>query len=160
MSVAQFKAILDRPTWSKDLVVWVGDREALDHVLVAFKQQELDLLDLLPDDEALPAAREDRAELLDRELDKRLQAAKPPGTERVILRVRNAAVLAKYGVGLQRFYEWFGGSHTLAVLEIDRLRPVTLPTGVASVLKLDTKWLAGYFRPMMAKPDRLFVEAA
>lgn len=160
MSVVQFKAILERPTWSKDVVVWVGDRESLDHVLGGIKQLELDVLEMMPEDEALPTGKEDRAELLDRELDKRLQAMKPQGNDRVVLRVRNVAVVAKYGIGLQRFYEWFGGSHTLAVLEIDRLRPVTLPDSVVGVVKLDTNWLVGYFRPMLAKPDRLLVEAA
>jgi hypothetical protein len=158
MNLKGFQALLDRPSWSKDVVVWVGSGEVLGSALEKARQVELDLLDLFPEDEALPASRDDRADLLRGQLDAKLQQVRPTDAERIVLRVRNAALLARYGVGLRSFYDWFGGARTLAVLEINRTRPVQLPSAVTANITFDTDALVEYFRPLLAKPDNLCVE--
>jgi len=76
MNLQELRDLLRRPAWSKDVVVWTGSRDTLDHELHGLRQQVLDLLSLLPDAESLPAAADDRAELLDAELQKRKQESK------------------------------------------------------------------------------------
>jgi hypothetical protein len=158
MNLKGFKALLERPSWSKDVVVWVGSGETVGAVLENRSHLDLDLLDLFPEDEALPASREDRADLLRRQLDQQLRELRPTGSDRVVLRVRNAPLLARYGVGLQSFYDWFGGSQTLAVLEINRTKPVRLPCNSAEKVNFDPDWLVEYFRPLLAKPDNMCAE--
>jgi len=156
MNPKGFKAVLDRPSWSKDVVVWIGD--GLGNVLEGTHHKVLDLLDLLPDDESLPSDREDRADLLRRNLEQKLVELRPADSERAVLRVRNAALLTRYGVGLQSFYDLFGGAQTLAVLEINRAKSVQLPGTVAGTIDFDPDWLVEYFKPLLAKPDNLCVE--
>jgi hypothetical protein len=158
MNPKGFRALLERPSWSKDVVVWVGNSDGLATLLGNTNPLELDLLDLFPPDEALPVSRADRADLLRRRLDKKLQELKPAGPQRTVLRVRNAPLLARYGVGLQAFYDWFGGSHTLAVLEINRTKAVRLPGQAADKVHFDPDWLVEYFRPLLAKPDNICAE--
>jgi hypothetical protein len=158
MNSKGFQSLLERPTWSKDVVVWVGSRDALSSALENKSHLEIDLLDLFPEDEALPTSREVRAELLREKLDRKLQEIKLSASERLVLRVANAALLARYGVGLQSFYDWFGGSQTLAVLEINRIKTMQLPADTADAVSFDPDWLVEYFRPLLAKPDNLCAE--
>jgi hypothetical protein len=158
MNSKGFQSLLERPTWSKDVVVWVGSRDALSSALENKSHLEIDLLDLFPEDESLPTSRESRAELLREKLDGKLQEIKPSASERLVLRVANASLLARYGVGLQSFYDWFGGSQTLAVLEINRMNTLQLPADSADAVSFDSDWLMEYFRPLLAKPDNLCAE--
>ena len=158
MNAKGFQALLERPAWSKDVVVWVGSRDALSGALEKKSHLEIDLLDLFPEDESLPTSREERAELLREKLDTKLQELKPSGSERVILRVANAPLLARYGVGVQSFYDWFGGSQTLAILEVNRMKSLELPADTAEGVSFDADWLVEYFRPLLAKPDNLCAE--
>lgn len=64
MSIQDLKAIMELPTWSKDVVVWAGSHNTLDQMLEGMKQLEIDLLDLFPDNDVLPVGQEDRAEAL------------------------------------------------------------------------------------------------
>ena len=160
MSLQTLQNLVQRPDWGKNVVVWVGDRAALDPVLQGTAQVPLDLLDLFPEDEALPAARDERAELLQERLEQHLRQLRPEGAERVVLRVRNAALLARYGVGLRSFYNWFAGSRTMTVLEVGRVKPVPFPDTVAGTLRYDPDWLANYFRPLLPRPENLCTEAS
>jgi hypothetical protein len=158
MNLIEFRSLLDRPSWSKDVAVWIGNGAALSELLQNMNKQDLDLLELFPDDEALPVTRDDRAELLGHRLDQTLQAIRPAGPERMVLRVRNVALLARYGVGLQSFFDWFGGSKTFVVLEINRVKAVALPESIMGSIGFDADWLVEYFRPLLAKPDNVCVE--
>jgi hypothetical protein len=160
MSLRTVQNLVQRPDWGKNVVVWIGDRAALDPVLQGTAQVQLDLLDLLPQDDGLPAARDDRANLLQQGLKQRLRELRPVGNDRVVLRVRNTALLARYGVGLRPFYDWFAGSHTMTVLEIDRVKAVGLPDTVAEALRFDADGLANYFRNLLHRPDNLCTEAS
>jgi hypothetical protein len=160
MSLQTFQSLVQRPDWSKNVLVWIGAPAALEPVLQGTTQVQLDLLDLFPENDGLPAARDERAELLEQRLKQHLQQIRPTGDERVVLRVRNAALLARYGVGLRCFYDWFAGSRTLTILEIDRLRPLDLPGTVADSLRFDPDELVRYYRSLLHRPDHLCIEAA
>jgi hypothetical protein len=160
MSLQTLQNLVQRPDWSKNVLVWIGDRAALASALVGTTQVDLDLLDLLPDDDDLPPARDDRTETLRQRLEERLRQLRTDGKDRVALRVRNAALLARYGVGLRSFYDWFGGSQTMTVLEIDRVKPINLPGTVAGAIHLDPDELANYFRRLLHRPDHLCIEAS
>jgi hypothetical protein len=160
MNLAALQNLMQRPDWGKNVIVWIGDRAALDLVLQGVAQVQLDLLNLLPEDEALPAAQDDRAEWLQQELKKYLREHRPDGSDRIVLRVRNAALLTRYRVGLRPFYDWFAGSQTMTVLEIDRIKPVGLPDTVADTLRFDADGLANYFRDLLHRPENLCTEAS
>jgi hypothetical protein len=160
MNLAALQNLVQRPDWGKNVVVWIGDHAALDPVLQGTAQVHVDLLDLLPKDDALPSARDDRADLLQQALKQRLRELRPAGNDRVVLRVRNGALLARYGVGLRPFYDWFAGSQTMTVLEIDRIKPTGLPDTVAETLRVDADRLANYFRDLLHRPDNLCTEAS
>jgi hypothetical protein len=154
------KSLLNAPFWSKDVAVWGGSHQALDDLLSGCKRLDLDVLDLLPDDENLPSASEDRAELLRRELEKYLLSKRPDNGSRVVLVVHNPSILVRYGVGLQPFYDWFTGNKCLTILALDRPKAIDLPTTVAATLRLESDWLLDQLRSLLAKPDNVFVETA
>jgi len=154
------KTLLNAPFWSKDVAVWGGPQRALDDLLSGCLRLDLDLLDLLPDDENLPSAAEDRGELLRRELVKYLRSKRPENGSRIVLVVQNPSILVRYGVGLQPFYDWFAGNKCLTVLALDRPKTIDLPTTVAATLKLESDWLLDRLRSLLAKPENVFVETA
>src|SRR5262249_57540424 len=117
---------------------------------------EVGLVELFPEDDALAGGRDDRSEILAQRLDQYLRQKRPAGDERVVLPVRNAGLLARYGVGLRSFYDWFAGSHTMTVLEIDRMKPAALPDTVAKTIHLNPDTLTNYFRSLLHHSDHLF----
>lgn len=155
MNHQAFQQLLFAPLWSKEVVVWVGQSDPLDELLSGLDRRDLDLLDLLPEDEALPSGLEDRGDLLRRELNRYLQINRSDESSRVVLVVHNTAILARYGVGLQPFYDWFAGARTMTVLDLGRLRHIQLPTALACSVTMESSWLADYFRSALRKPDYL-----
>ncbi len=115
MSAIALRTLLNAPFWSKDVAVWGGSPQALDDLLSGCLRLDLDVLDLLPEDENLPSASEDRAELLCQELQKYLLSKRPDNGSRVVLVVHNPSILVRYGVGLQadnadvNFVDFWGG---------------------------------------------------
>jgi hypothetical protein len=160
MNLQTLQNLVQRPDWSKHVIVWIGDRAALEPVLQGTRQVQLDLLELFPEDDALPPGQDDRTELLQERLNECLRQKRPSGDERVVLRVRSAGLLARYGVGLRSFYDWFAGSRTMTLLEIDRMKPAALPDTVAEAIRLDSDTLANYFRSLLHRPDNLCSEAS
>ncbi len=61
------------------------------------------------------------------------QAIRPKGPGRAILEFRHAALLASLGIGLGPFFDWFAGSTTMTILEVDPIKPVRLPNTVATI---------------------------
>jgi hypothetical protein len=159
MSPQAFRELVRRPTWSKEVVVWVGPTDKLDGLLEGMSQVKLDLLDLFPDDETLPVSKEERAQQVQQRLVEFLKKNKPT-TGRSLLRVENAALFASCGLGLQAFYDWFGGSRTFTVLEIDRLRSVSIPSHLEGILRIDPAWLPEYFKTLLTTPDRICMETS
>lgn len=153
MNAHEFQTLLQAPFWSKEIVVWNAPLEALDHALAGAPRRDLDLLDLLPEDEHLPVAAEDRGDLLRRRLDEFLQTSPPGNGGRVVLVVHHPALLARYGVGLQPFYDWFAGAKSMTVLALGRLASIELPDTLAGEVVLHSNWLVEYFRSALSKPD-------
>lgn len=160
MNLSDFKHLLDRPAWSKDVIVWIGSPDKLDEQLEGRNVVRLDLLNLMPDDDILPSAREERAQLIQRALEKKLREEKDRVVNRTILRVENAALLARYGVGLQSFYDWFAGAHTMTVLHIDRIKKIELPETVDGAIALGQDRLPSYFNPLLSNSRNLYVEVS
>jgi hypothetical protein len=160
MTPQQLQERLRQTVWSKDVIAWFGRRNTLDGLLHDLPQVGLDILDLLPEDDALPTAFDDRNELLAARLEGCVRQMRPPDGGRAVLRVRNAALLQRYGIGLGAFFDWFAGSHTMTVLEIDRPGiPARLPETVADSLRLDPNTLVSYFRSCLQRPDNLCIES-
>jgi hypothetical protein len=91
-------------------------------------------------------------------LDDEVRALRPTGPEQVILRVRNASLLAKLGTGLGPLFDWFAGSSTMTILEVDPVKPVRLPDSVTGTIHVDFDWLANRFRAWLSRPEHLCVE--
>jgi hypothetical protein len=160
MTPQQLQERLHQSAWSKDVIAWFGRRITLDGLLHDLPQVALDILDLLPEDDALPAAFDGRNELLGACLETRVCQLRPTDGGRAVLRVRNAALLQRYRVSLGAFFDWFAGSHTLTVLEIDRPCVTTLlPATVADSLRLNPNTLVSYFRSCLQRPDNLCIES-
>jgi hypothetical protein len=158
MSPEQLRGVVDQPPWSKQVIVWMGSRSGLDQILQGHSQRVVDVLEMIPEDESWPTDPDDRADWLRRRLDHEVQALRPSGPERVILRVRHAALLAKLGTGLGPFFDWFAGSTTMTILEVDPVKPVRLPDTVAGTIQVDPDWLANRFRAWLNRPEHLCVE--
>jgi hypothetical protein len=91
MSLEQLRELIEQPLWSKQVVVWIGERASLDQLLSSGpSQQVIDILELIPEDETWPTDPEDRSDWLRRRLNDAVKGLRPTGPERVILRVRNA----------------------------------------------------------------------
>ena len=159
MTPQQLQERLRQTVWSKDVIAWFGRRDTLGGLLHGLPQVALDILDLLPDDDTLPAAFDDRNELLGTRLETRVRALRPTDGSRAVLRVRNAALLQRYAVDLGAFFDWFAGSHTLTILEIDHPYVTLLPETVADSLRLDPNTLVSYFRSCLQRPDNLCIES-
>ncbi len=158
MSVEELRQLVGQPLWSKQVVVWMGERSRLDPILQCHAQRVIDILELIPEDESLLTDPEDRRDRICGRLGEVVKDLRPSGPERVVLRVRNAAILAKLGTGLGPFFDWFAGSNTMTVLEIDPVKPVRLPDSVAGTIRVDTDWLANRFRSWLSRPEHLCVE--
>ncbi len=141
MTPDQLRDLVNQRLWSKQVVVWIGERSRLDQLLQGKSQQLLDVLELIPEDDQWPSDPDERAECLRSRLDEAVQGLRPAGPERVILRVRNAALLATLGTGLRPFFDWFAGSSTMTVLEVEPIKPIGIPDTMTGVVRVDFDWL-------------------
>ncbi len=158
MTPDQLRDLVDQPLWSKQVIVWIGERSRLDQLLQGKSQRLLDILALIPDDDnglRTPRSRQTGYVLGWIEA---VQGLRPTGPKRVILRVRNAALLAKLGIGLEPFFDWFAGSSTMTVLEVDPIKPIPIPDTVAATTRVDFDWLANRFRAWLSRPEHLCIE--
>ena len=105
-------------TWDKDLILWLGSEQKLLEVLRPGSYEVLDLLDLF-DEGSLPMDDESTRSFLVQELRKKLQSVHHGSGRRCILVVRSIALLARYGVGIREFYNWFCNDFRMAVLLLD-----------------------------------------
>jgi len=158
MTPDQLRDLVDQPLWSKQVIVWIGERSRLDQLLQGKSQRLLDVLALIPDDDQWPSDPEERADWLRSRLDEAVQGLRPAGPKRVILRVRNAALLAKLGIGLEPFFDWFAGSSTMTVLEVDPIKPIPIPDTVSGTTRIDFDWLANRFKAWLSRPEHLCIE--
>ena len=139
----EMQRLLRQRTWDKDVVLWLGSegalRELVDHQI---KVKELDLLDLF-DENNLPGDDETIRTTLVQALRAKLRGLQPAVGERAVLLVRSTALLARYDVGTQEFYNWFVGDAAMVVLVMDGM-PCSSDWARSS--ECNPEKLQGYFR--------------
>jgi hypothetical protein len=110
--------LVQQRTWDKDLVLWLGSEQRLLDVLRPGSYQVLDLVDSF-DEACLPMDDESTRSLLARELRDKLQSLEAGSGRRTILIVKSIALLARYGVGIREFYNWFCNDFRMAILFLE-----------------------------------------
>lgn len=111
--------ILRQRTWDKELLLWSGPEAKLLPALTGLQLETVDLLDLF-DPASLPVDDDDVRQHLTRSLRRRLQAVDRTPGKRTVLLVRSAGLLARYGVGVRDFYEWFCDDFSMVILLVER----------------------------------------
>ena len=115
--VSELKDLLGRRTWDKEVVLWLGSEPTLKELLAQWNATELDLLDLF-DPNDLPSDDDVTRKVLTRAIRSRLQDLRASAGSRIILVVRSCGLLARYGLGLKDFYDWFCGDFGMVVLPL------------------------------------------
>ena len=140
-SVADLKALVQQRTWDKEVLLWLGPEKPLRTALGATKHIVLDLLDLFQPG-SLPPDDDSSRELLRDQLRQRLRSMQKGPDNRTVLIVKSVGLLARYGVGLKEFYDWFVGSYTILILLLeDAPEKCDWPDEV----RCDQKRLSDYF---------------
>ena len=112
---SQLALLVHQRTWDKEVVLWVGPESALRQAIGGVPQANLDLLDLF-DEDKLPMDADETRQQLAASLAAKLQAYATGPSNRLVLVVKSIGLLARYGVGLREFYEWFCGDRSMVVL--------------------------------------------
>jgi hypothetical protein len=145
---ADLKALVKQRTWDKEVLMWLGSEKSLIGALGSAKHTVLDLLDLFQFDK-LPPDDDSTKDAIQGQLRQRLRAMPKGPDNRTILVVKSIGLLARYKVGLNDFYNWFIGSHTLVAL---LLEGSTEKFDWPDEVHCDTKRLLDYFNePGMVK---------
>lgn len=161
MNAEELKKLASRPAWSKDVVVWVGREPGLDTAIAGQPQSTFDVLDVLDEDEPLPSEDEERRAMFEKRLEKRLLELRPTGPSRLILRVRNAALLARYGVSLQCFFDHFGSSQTMVILCVEgATKPANWQTHLDQQVDYNPDGIVRYLASCLPDSSRVFRELA
>ncbi len=144
--------IIRKTFWSKDVCVYVGSDTGLREALGTETNRTLDLLDLFPRDEDLPADDSERARLLQSRLDRRLREIRDNVPLRCVLIVKNAALLARYRAGLKPFYEWFGDDAHMVVLPLTAAGDIRLPLSLDRDVRCDGNATVEYLASCLFNP--------
>lgn len=151
-------ALIRRPTWSKDVCVWIGTEATLGKALEGEKHELLDLLDLLRPDEDMPTDEAGRAGVMESRLDSHLQTLKESLAGRLVLVVDNAALLARYRVGLKPFYDWFGSDRRMTILTLASETQFRIPLHLQRDVKCDCTATVEYLTSCLVNPRLVFRE--
>ena len=145
---SELRALLDHRTWDKEVALWLGSEKSLLDALAATRHVVLDLLDLF-DVNNLPVDDDDTKGVLRDRLRQRLRSIPKGPDNRTVLVVKSISLLARYGLGLKEFFDWFIGSHTMVILLLEGV--VEHPEWPDEV-RCDAKRLLDYFQePGMVK---------
>jgi len=140
--IADLRSLLKQRTWDKDVLLWLGsEKSLLDELGTLNKVVILDLLDLF-DRDNLPVDDDETRDSLRERLRQRLKAIPRGPDNRTVLVVKSIGLLARYGIGLKEFYDWFVGSHTVVALVLEGLPE---KTDWPEEVRCDAKRLFGYF---------------
>jgi len=125
----ELSQLVAQRTWDKELNLWVGPECQLRAALEEGKLETLDLLDLMADD--VPADDDDARLYLARAIRQYVKSIPREIGQRMILIVLSAALLAKYGVGVRGFYEWFCDDFSMVFLVLEgHCADITFPEDV------------------------------
>ncbi len=109
--------LLCQRTWDKELNLWVGPEQQLLALLDGVRHETLDLLDLIEGD--VPADDDDIRRYLAQAIRNRLKSISRERGQRMVLIVLSAGLLARYGVGVREFYEWFCDDFSMVFLVVE-----------------------------------------
>lgn len=109
--------LMGQRTWDKELNLWVGPEKELRARLEGAKLETLDLLDLIAAD--VPADDDDIRMYLARAIRQHVRSISRERGQRTVLIVLSASLLARYGVGVREFYEWFCDDFSMVFLVVD-----------------------------------------
>lgn len=138
--------LLRQETWDKDVVLWKGPIETLRARLGAKNTVELDLLDVVPPDFDPAADNRESEDEFRRALENRLRSIEAIRTGPQVLVVRNAPLLARFGVGGRPFYDWHAGSQSMTILAVEGFATeVTFPPEA----EYDACYLSHYFEQVV-----------
>lgn len=117
-SSSDFRALVERRAWDKEIVVWLGSIESLLSAIPAGSAdtKQLDLLDLVSDEDV---PEEEARSQFRRALDSQLNTLKPRPGERRILIVTSTSLLAHFNAGLAGFFAWFCTDRSMVILHLD-----------------------------------------
>jgi hypothetical protein len=113
----ELSQLLSQRTWDKELNLWVGPEKQLRARLEGVRLETLDLLDLIVDD--VTADDDDLRRQLAKAIRQHLRSIPRERGERVVLIVRSAGLLARFGVGVREFYDWFCDDFSMVFLLIE-----------------------------------------
>ncbi len=119
--IDELTQLLSQRAWDKELNLWIGSEPTLRAKLNGITATTIDLLDLLDGD--VPKDDDDIRLLLRTAIRKYLQKLPREQGRRTILIVLSAALLARYGVGVREFYDWFCDDFSMAFLVIEAVCP-------------------------------------
>jgi hypothetical protein len=114
---AELSQLVAQRTWDKELNLWVGPERELRTLLHGVKLQTLDLLDLIVGD--TPSDDDDIRRYLALAIRQHVKAISRQRGQRMVLIVLSAGLLARYGVGVREFYEWFCDDFSMVFLVIE-----------------------------------------
>jgi len=114
---AELSQLVRQRTWDKELNLWVGPERLLRAQLEGLRLETLDLLDLIEGDASTD---DDDVRLqLARAIRQHLKTIPRERGQQVILLVLSAGLLARYGVGVREFYEWFCDDFSMVFLVVE-----------------------------------------
>lgn len=141
----ELKARVVQRTWDKEIILWVGPEIDWPGMMNGVRAEVLDLLDLF-DPCNLPIDDGDTRDVLTRKLRAKLRAIPTGPEQRVVLIVKSIGLLARYGIGVKEFYDWFGGSFTMVILTLE-------PTSTGIDWPEDVQCDAGCIQRYFTMPD-------
>jgi len=156
--MAGLSDVVKRPFWSKDVCLWVGPEGRLREIVRAEHNETLDLLDLLRQNEDIPVDDAGRARLIESRLDARLRELRRASPGRFVLILKNAALFARYRIGLRSLYDWFGDDVSMAVLMLESETDFGLPLHLRRDDKCDCRATIEYLTSCLANPKLVFRE--
>jgi len=114
---AGLSQLVRQRTWDKEVNLWVGPERNLLEQLEGLRIEFLDLLDLIAGD--LPTDNDDVRLLITRAIRQHVKAISRDRGQHIVLIVLSAALLARYGVGVREFYEWFCDDFSMVFLVVE-----------------------------------------
>jgi hypothetical protein len=113
----ELSQLMSQRTWDRELNLWVGPDRELRVLLQGVKLETLDVLDLIAVD--VPADDDDIRQYLALALRKHLKSLSRERGQRRVLIVLSASLLARYGVGVREFFDWFCDDFSMVFLVVE-----------------------------------------
>lgn len=113
----ELSQLMGQRTWDKELNLWVGPERELRALLEGVKLETLDLLDLIVGD--FPADDDDMRKYLAHAIRQHVKSISRVRGQRMVLIVLSAGLLARYGVGVREFYDWFCDDFSMVFLVVE-----------------------------------------